>query len=281
MNERATGAAEEKAARKWGDLLPRIIVAAALVVIGGGALVAGGAALGVVVVVACCIMIWELARMTRAPVAGGVAGGGTVAILLGILGGGVLALNFGVAASWPLALLLLPSLCGVLMPRRDPWAFAGYAVLILLLGLCIVLLRETLGLAAALAVVLAVIASDVAGYFVGRWLGGPRLWPRVSPNKTWSGTIAGWLGAALVGGGFWLFGLGDAALMWMLPLLALAGQAGDIAESALKRRMGVKDSSNILPGHGGLMDRFDALGPAVVLAVLVQSLMPFLPPGAG
>jgi phosphatidate cytidylyltransferase len=110
-----------------------------------------------------------------------------------------------------------------------------------------------------------VLASDVAGYFAGRVLGGPKFWPHVSPKKTWSGTVAGWVLAALVGWAF-MGPLGaDAGLIGASVLLAFAGQMGDIAESAIKRRRGVKDSSDLIPGHGGVLDRFDALIAVVVL----------------
>jgi phosphatidate cytidylyltransferase len=124
-----------------------------------------------------------------------------------------------------------------------------------------------------------VIVSDVLGYFAGRILGGPKFWPRVSPKKTWSGTIAGWVGAAGVGLAFWAAGQGSAALVWVSPLVAFAGQMGDIAESAIKRRAGVKDSSSLIPGHGGLMDRFDALAFAAILAVLLLPVLPLFPRG--
>ena len=106
---------------------------------------------------------------------------------------------------------------------------------------------------------LVVIASDIMGYFAGRFIGGPKFWPKVSPKKTWSGTIAGWIGAALVGAVLMLMGQASAEIIGISIALAIAGQFGDVAESALKRQMGVKDSSNILPGHGGMFDRFDAM----------------------
>ena len=111
-------------------------------------------------------------------------------------------------------------------------------------------------------------ATDIVGYFAGRIFGGPKFWPRFSPKKTWSGTVAGWIGAgifgALVGPGllgvsWWACGLGAV-------VLSFAGQMGDIVESALKRRAGVKDSSSLIPGHGGVLDRLDALVAVAALA---------------
>jgi phosphatidate cytidylyltransferase len=112
-----------------------------------------------------------------------------------------------------------------------------------------------------------VIASDVLGYFAGRIIGGPRFWPAVSPKKTWSGTVAGWAGAALVG--LWFVAMAGQG-PWLIAfsaLTALAAQMGDIAESAIKRRAGVKDSSSLIPGHGGVLDRLDALIGAAVFVL--------------
>ncbi|MCB2126299.1 MAG: phosphatidate cytidylyltransferase, partial [Rhodobacteraceae bacterium] len=90
------------------------------------------------------------------------------------------------------------------------------------------------------------------------------------PKKTWSGTVAGWIAAACVA---WaLLGWEPVMVLVVAPLLALASQMGDIAESAIKRRSGVKDSSNLIPGHGGLMDRFDGLLGAAILMLLVAQL---------
>ena len=266
-----SGNADSRAA-PWSDLGPRIASAVVLVIIGGAALWFGGLWLGGLVVMITGLMMWELARMTREE-------GPDVSILLGILAASIMALNLLVVSPWPLVLMLLPSLLGVLSPNRDPHVFAGYALVIMLAGLCLVVLRQNLGLTAILAVILAIIASDVAGYFVGRKIGGPKLWPRISPKKTWSGTVAGWVAAGLVGFVLWGLGQGAIELALFLPLLALAGQVGDIVESAIKRRAGIKDASNLIPGHGGLMDRFDAMAFAVIAAVVFQSFWSFLPAG--
>ena len=114
-------------------------------------------------------------------------------------------------------------------------------------------------------------AADSTAYFVGRAIGGPKLAPAISPNKTWSGFVGGIVGAVafallLV----WLFAL-PIALAWATPLLAVLSVLGDLYESNLKRRAGVKDSGKVLPGHGGLLDRLDGLvtvAPAAALLVL-------------
>ena len=126
--------------------------------------------------------------------------------------------------------------------------------------------------AVAVIFVLAVVwATDTAAYFSGRLIGGPKLAPRFSPKKTWSGAIGGTLcgvasGVAVAA----LAGLsGYLPIALVAVLLSVAGQIGDLAESALKRRFEVKDSGVLIPGHGGLMDRVDGLVVAVVVAVVL------------
>ena len=119
-----------------------------------------------------------------------------------------------------------------------------------------------------------VVASDTMGYFAGRLIGGPKFWPRISPKKTWSGTVAGWVGAGLVGAGFAAAGTVPWAYALLSPLIALAGQVGDIVESWIKRRAGAKDSSRLIPGHGGVLDRFDALVGAVLALQGLGLLLP-------
>lgn len=130
---------------------------------------------------------------------------------------------------------------------------------------------EPLGFLATLFVLLSVIVTDIGAYASGRTLGGPKLWPAVSPNKTWSGLIGGVLSAAIAGGLFaWLSGTGSAAWLAGLGLvLGIVAQGGDLAELALKRHFGVKDSSNLIPGHGGVMDRMDGIVTASIIAAIV------------
>lgn len=117
-------------------------------------------------------------------------------------------------------------------------------------------------------------ACDTGAYFAGRAIGGPKLAPRISPNKTWAGFIGGVIAGTAFA--FLLVHLFDlpVALAFATPLLGAVSQAGDLYESHLKRRAGVKDSSNLLPGHGGVLDRLDGLvfaAPVAALLVLVIS----------
>ena len=153
------------------------------------------------------------------------------------------------------------------------WAAAGvlYAgALVASLGL----LRASpgFGLAAILWLFAVVWGADIAAYFAGRVIGGPRLWPSVSPGKTWAGAIAGALAGAVLG--LLLFAWTDrlAALFYLGLAAAIVSELGDLFESALKRRFGVKDSSGLIPGHGGLMDRLDAFVAASVFAAVAGAL---------
>jgi len=133
------------------------------------------------------------------------------------------------------------------------------------------------GRAAALYFMSFVWASDAAAYFVGRGMGGPRLIPQESPNKTWSGAVGALLFTAICGVAA-ADVEGASYLIWGLAglLLSLAAQTGDLLESGLKRRFRVKDSSGLLPGHGGVLDRVDGLGAVAVLGAAILWLFPTL-----
>ena len=119
-------------------------------------------------------------------------------------------------------------------------------------------------------VFLVVWSTDIGAYFAGRAIGGPKLAPGISPNKTIAGLIGGVISAALLAGA-WVYYVGlPASLLWIAVPFAVAAQLGDLFESGLKRRAGVKDSGTWLPGHGGLLDRLDGLVP---VAVLTAALM--------
>jgi phosphatidate cytidylyltransferase len=112
-------------------------------------------------------------------------------------------------------------------------------------------------------------STDTFAYAAGRSIGGPKLAPRISPNKTWAGLIGGMAGAAAVGAlAAWLFDLDPLFFVAGAPLGLLA-QLGDLYESSVKRRLGVKDSGTLLPGHGGVLDRLDGLLPVILATLLL------------
>ena len=261
----------------WGDLRARVISAAVMLGIGGVEIWLGGVWFLVLVAALIGVMIWELCRLTAPDAPQMALGLGVLAAVL--LGTAEVMQQVPALAVLPvLVVLAVPVLAVLAAPRRDRAIAAAFAAALMLAGHGLFVLRAEAGMVAILWVLGVVIVSDVAGYFVGRALGGPKFWPAISPKKTWSGTVAGWLGAAALGYGFWVQGLGGAALIWLSPLVAFAGQMGDIGESWIKRRAGVKDASNLIPGHGGVMDRFDALVGAMVLVMVLRAILP-LPVG--
>jgi len=151
--------------------------------------------------------------------------------------------------------------------------FLAYGLGVLIAGWGLIYLRNVIGLSVLVWLISVVVVTDIAGYFAGRVIGGAKFWPSVSPKKTWSGVIAGWVASAIIG---LIFLSSTGAGLWIVlvsVLLSFSSQLGDIAESALKRKAGVKDSSTLIPGHGGVLDRFDGvLGATLLLLVLSGAL---------
>jgi phosphatidate cytidylyltransferase len=244
---------------RWSDLGPRLVSAAVLIVVGGAALWAGGAWFTLLVLVLAALACWELARLAGGP--------GTEAVVVGAVGAAALYLASRFSGVLPSGLLIAAVLFAAPVVQARRWLWLAYAPVILLGSYALIEFRRD-GVELIGWLVAVVVAADVAGYAIGRLVGGPKFWPALSPKKTWSGTIAGWVAATAVGVAFWASG-GAIWYVFLSPVLAFAAQLGDIGESAVKRRAGVKDASALIPGHGGIMDRFDALlGAALVLFVL-------------
>lgn len=254
---------------RWTDLRPRLLSAIVMVAVGAAEIWLGGRSFAALAMLLTGGMIWELARIT-APARR------TTPLAMAFVGAGGLFAALALNGDLATAALLVPSLALALTPRRDRRIAAAYAAAIMIAGFGLVDLRLTdgNGQSAILWLISVVVVSDVAGYFAGRILGGAKFWPAVSPKKTWSGTVAGWIGAVVVGFIFYLGGYGNIGLLLLSPVIAFAGQMGDIVESWLKRRAGIKDSSTLIPGHGGLLDRFDALIGATVALMLIGLILP-------
>jgi phosphatidate cytidylyltransferase len=169
-----------------------------------------------------------------------------------------------------LVILAIGLVAAVFASSRRGWTAAGFLYASAAeIAAMLVRLDPAKGFVALMFVLLIVWVTDIGGYFAGRGIGGPKLWPQVSPKKTWAGAIGGFTASLAVAAGFAAFDFGK-----MVPLLLLGGclsvvsQFGDLFESAGKRRFGVKDSSHIIPGHGGLLDRLDGFVAAVVVAAI-------------
>jgi phosphatidate cytidylyltransferase len=255
--------------RRLADLLPRVLsaivlMAAALVSVWRGGLVFDLIWLGAALAVGC-----EWQNLIAAP-------NRRVRFLLVALGLVVSAYFAGKA--WFGGACSLLGGCGLVLamaagPGRRIWAFGG----IVYAGLLLVSASALHGSAdyGARSIVwlfATVWGTDIFAYFGGRLIGGAKLWPKVSPSKTWSGTLTGVLAGAFLGAVTGVYGLGDPARA--LPLFALGlaaaavSQGGDIFESWVKRRFGAKDSSRLIPGHGGFMDRLDGFVAAAAFAAL-------------
>ena len=151
------------------------------------------------------------------------------------------------------------------------WSVAGVPY-VSLPAISLLVLRDDAshGLVAIAWLFIAIWAADILAYFCGRIIGGPKLWPAVSPKKTWAGLAGAILGGAVagLGCGIWL-GQGIGALVLIGGLLGIVEQGGDLFESAWKRHFDVKDSGRLIPGHGGVLDRVDGLVAAAMLAALL------------
>ncbi|WP_170760550.1 phosphatidate cytidylyltransferase [Ruegeria lacuscaerulensis] len=250
---------------RWSDLTARVLSAAVLIVIGAVEVWLGGLWFETFIGIACGLMTWELVRMID-------PGRSGVAIQLGILTGVAVILSYHLPPLYKLPFLLAPALVGAGQINRNKGTYALFAIWIAAAGLGFISIRENMGFGWMVWLISVVVATDVAGYFVGKTLGGPKFWPKVSPKKTWSGTAGGWVAAAVVGAVFAAMA-GFGVLFVLISVLAsMASQAGDIVESATKRKFGVKDSSNLIPGHGGFLDRFDGMMGAS-LFVLIAGLL--------
>jgi phosphatidate cytidylyltransferase len=260
--ETAPAAASESNSR---NLLLRVVVAAVLIPLAVASAYAGGWLWTALVTAAAIGLFLEWLAVV------GLAG----SLALSIRGGVALALGgicFAVGRIDAALIVLALGLVAIVSttPDRRGWAAAGFCYAAAA-EIASVLLRldPVKGFAALIFVLVIVWVTDSGGYFAGRGIGGPKLWPSVSPKKTWAGALGGFAASLAVAVGFAAFDLGRTfPLLLAAAILSVASQLGDLFESAVKRRFGVKDSSHIIPGHGGLMDRLDGFVAAVVLAAL-------------
>lgn len=263
-------------AKRWRDLRKRALSAAVLGPLALAAIWLGAGWYTLMIALGIAILAWEWVHLCGLRVRAFPG----LAVPLALLAAGLAAV-----ADWHvLALVLLPvgaaaaTLAARSDPRRAPGAptlwFGAGVIYIGLAGVGFIWLRADsfAGLAAILFVVLVVWASDIGAYMVGRLVGGPKLAPSISPNKTWSGAVGGLAAAILAGLGVAAWA-DDAARPLQVALLAgilgIAAAAGDLLESAIKRHFHVKDTSGLIPGHGGLLDRVDGLLAAIPVACAI------------
>jgi phosphatidate cytidylyltransferase len=251
---------------KVSDLPVRAAVGVALIALAVAALWAGGLGFWLILVVAALLMMGEWADLARVDRGQKRLAQYALCVPLAIMAPG-LAAGPGFLA---LGLVLGAAVFVGAVTRRPQLALG--VVYIGLPVLALVLLRERFGLLAAFWAMALVWACDTGAYFAGRALGGPKLAPAISPNKTWAGFVGGLAAAGIFALLLVPYGL-PLLLALATPLLAAVAQAGDLFESHLKRLAGVKDSGNLLPGHGGVLDRLDGLVAVAPIAALLALLV--------
>jgi len=247
------------------NLLVRVVAALVLAPAAVGIAYAGGALWTLLVTLAAAGLYVEWLMIVGTAGERRVVASGLAALLIAGL-----CLAIGRIDASLLALVVGLAAVALLSPQRRIWNAAGffYAAAAEVASI-LVRLDQTWGFVALILILLVVWGTDIGGYFAGRGIGGPKLWPRVSPKKTWAGAIGGFAASLAIAGGFAAFGFGKTGPLLILgAILSIVSQFGDLFESAVKRRFGVKDSSQIIPGHGGLMDRLDGFVAAVVLAAI-------------
>jgi phosphatidate cytidylyltransferase len=249
------------------DLGPRVVSGLLLAALCLGLTVWGVLPFAALVMIVCLLMSWEWARIVRGTGVDLAFAIHAITVVLAVV------LTAAGYAAMGIATVLVGAI--IVVPIRLGHGARLSALGVLYTGIPAVVLiwlraAEPLGLAAILFLFIVVWTTDTAAFVAGRAIGGPKLWPAVSPNKTWAGLIGG-VGTAVAAAMLYARFVPDASslrLALAALLLGLVAQAGDLAESALKRAFGVKDASGIIPGHGGFMDRADGLVTAAAAAAV-------------
>lgn len=267
--------------RVSSELLQRVVAAVVLIPIALSAVYFGGWMFSALAAVAVVLMAseWEQAtggarigRHTYLNVAAGLTA--------------LTAVSFS-RVDIALVIVLFGAIAGLVLPRHDGvhsrWPTIG-VIAVAVPAVCLIWLRQAdSGMTVILWLLLVLWATDSGAYFVGRLIGGARLAPRISPGKTWAGFFGGTASGALVGLATSILVQDVSAIRTVLAsvFVSLAGQGGDLAISAVKRRFGVKDMGSIIPGHGGVLDRLDSLlfGAIAVsaLALVFEGTVPLWP----
>lgn len=252
------------------DLSRRIVVGILLIAVAVAALVAGGTIFWILISIASLLMLSEWADLAGAERTHKRIAMFSASIPLAILsplaaGPGFFALGLVAAATF---------FTGIVTQRAQ---LAAGVIYVSLPAMALLFIRaENNGLVLAFWTLALVWATDTGAYFAGRAIGGPKLMPAVSPSKTWAGLGGGMIASLLAGLAFARWGALPLGLALSSLVLAVVAQGGDLFESALKRRAGVKDSGTLLPGHGGVLDRLDGLvpvAPMVALLILADGVL--------
>ena len=253
------------------NFLVRSLSTAVITPIVGYILVIGGDYFSLFISILGAVMIWEMARAifgsahSRFLIILSI-GFGVVILLTG--------LRIGILLLSTFVLLFLVSFsiyCLVIKQADKITKFLICSLFIVIPCTLFLWLRETMELIILFWILSCVIATDIGAYLVGKIIGGAKLAPKISPNKTWSGLFGGVTASAFTGLGFSVFWMEKHFKFVCLSLLiAIVAQMGDLLESRFKRKYSLKETSNIIPGHGGIMDRLDGHMAAVTFIALIS-----------
>ncbi|MFL2933653.1 MAG: phosphatidate cytidylyltransferase [Thalassobaculaceae bacterium] len=255
------------------NFLVRSLSTAVIVPISGYIIIVGGNYFSIFISMLGAVMIWEMARAIFGVVQPRFLiilsiGFGLLILLTGLKTGVMLISTF--------VLLLVASFstyCLVINQADKITRFLVFSLFIVIPCLLFLWLREAKELIILFWILSCVVATDVGAYLVGKIIGGARLAPKISPNKTWSGLFGGVTASAFTGLGFSVFWMEKHFKFVCLSLLiAIVAQMGDLLESRFKRKYSIKETSNLIPGHGGIMDRLDGHMAAVTFIALISSL---------
>jgi phosphatidate cytidylyltransferase len=252
------------------ELRTRAVVGLLLIALASAALYFGGFFFWLLLVVAGVLMQGEWADLTGASPEHRRLSMFAVSVPLALL------CPLAAGLSWTAFTLAVAAFFFVILVTRSARLSLGiFYVFVPVMALIFLRQQQSGGLLLAFWTLSLVWATDIGAYFAGRSIGGPKLAPRVSPSKTWAGLGGGVLAALILGFVLHRFAGLPIQLAAASGLLAVAAQLGDLLESAMKRRAGVKDSGSLLPGHGGVMDRLDGVVAAAPLAAALYLLLVF------
>jgi phosphatidate cytidylyltransferase len=273
------GANNKTAPTDAENLLRRTASALVLAPIAIGITVLGGWIFTLACALTAALVLWEWSRLVTPVAEWRILAPGVPALLAAALLAQTGVAGWAVGAVGAAALFTAALTAALPRGERSAgptlWATTG-VIYSGVIAISAILLRRDpqMGLAALLFLFATVWSTDVFAYLIGRKVGGPLLWPRVSPKKTWAGAFGGLAGGIAAGGAVAYASAGTQLVVAgvLALILSIAAQAGDLLESWVKRRFGAKDTSGLIPGHGGVMDRVDGLLLAALVAVLIGAL---------